>query len=897
MNVSGNVADLMKSAIEKLPARTVDVLKMAACIGIRFDLDKLSLSTDLGENILQSILQQPLADGLIISAASHYKFAHDRIQQTIFSLLPEPEQKEYHLKIGRALSAFIGDKDLDEQIFDVVNHWNIGADIIKDRETRHYVAHLNLQAGRRARASAAYQQAFQYFEKGLLLLDKDAWKNSYEFTLQLNHEASEIAFQCGEMERAEEIVTSILKNARDARDTIKAQEVKIQKLIAGNRQTAAIELGLEILKKLGIRFPAKPGKLSIITGLIRTKMRLGNKPPDFFEHLPLCSDPEKLAAHRILTELLSAGYFAAPDLVPLLIFKLVELSVKDGLSPKSPFAFAALGYILSAYTGKVDEGIRYGDISIYLTNKLKTDESNPRVQMTYNVFLVHWKKKLSLINDDLEKAFKSGLETGDNEYSSYLAQNITYNSFYSGVQLHTLAEKSEQLDRQIEKFKQDLTIIRLRVFRQCIENLIYDSTEPDIFAGAIFDETQTSIEDSPQNYLYFQNLNLQKTFMSIVFNKDNHAYTYAKTCERYLESIKGSVLELVFYFYQSLALTGIYSSLSPHEKSQALKKLKANIKRLRQYEWLCRENYQQKRQLVEAEYQRVLGNREKARNLYDEAIRTAVENHMIQDEAICWERTGLFYKAQHHDLLAEFYFRNALHAYQRWGATAKVRQMAVQYEEIKNVSMQAILETLPRDTPDQSHMDIDMATIIKASTALSGEIVLSNLLKKLMQILLENARAQQGFLILEKNSERVIEAEVIAETGEVSTLKSIPLHTSDAIAKSIVNYVTLKRETVLLDNAVQSTLFGDDEYVKRHKPKSILSTPLINQGKLQGVIYLANDVMAGAFTEKRLDFIRLLSGQIAISIENALFYDKLEQRVEERTLELQEEKRNPTTCC
>ena len=188
-------------------------------------------------------------------------------------------------------------------------------------------------------------------------------------------------------------------------------------------------------------------------------------------------------------------------------------------------------------------------------------------------------------------------------------------------------------------------------------------------------------------------------------------------------------------------------------------------------------------------------------------------------------------------------------------------------------------------------MDIDMATIVKVSTALSGEIVLANLLKKLMQILLENAGAQQGFLILEKNSERVIEAEIVAETGNVTTLKSIPINNCDSIAKSVVNYVTLKHETVLLDNAVDSPLFGDDPYIKRQRSKSILCTPLINQGKLQGIIYLSNDLTMGAFTEKRLDFIRLISGQIAISIENALFYDKLEQRVEERTYELQLEKK------
>ena len=198
------------------------------------------------------------------------------------------------------------------------------------------------------------------------------------------------------------------------------------------------------------------------------------------------SDAQELAVYRILSELLSAGYFAAPNLVPLLIFKMIELSVKEGLSPKSPFAFGAFGYILSGYMGKVDEGIHYGDISLNVSRKIKTEELTSRLLMTYNVFLVHWKKKLSDINDELEKGFKSGLETGDNEYSSYLAQNIIYNSLYSGAQLHKLADRSEALDQQIEQFKQYLTIIRLRLFRQCIVNLIYDTSNPADLTGGYF---------------------------------------------------------------------------------------------------------------------------------------------------------------------------------------------------------------------------------------------------------------------------------------------------------------------------------------------------------------------------------------------------------------------------
>ena len=890
MNVSGNVADLMKSTISKLPLRTIEVLKMAACIGVRFDLNRLAIATGIEENVLQNVLQQPLAEGLIISAAASYKFGHDRIQQTLYSLISEEEQKLYHLKIAKAFSANAQQDNSDEHIFDLVNHWNIGADILTDAATKKHVAELNLKAGRKARTSAAYQQGLLYFEKGLLMLGNDTWQEQYEITLFFFDEAAELAFLCGEMDRAEQLVTIILNHSKGLTDSVKAYEIRIQKLIAGNKQNEAIEIGLDLLRKFGIKFSSNPGKLATIFGLLKTQLMLRNKNSAFFENLPLNKDPEKLAICRILSELFSAAYFAAPNLVPLLIFKIVQLSVKEGLSPISPFAFGAYGYILSAYMGKVDDGIHYGQVSINVSDKLKTEELNSRLLMTYNVFLIHWTKRLADLNDDMERAFKSGLETGDNEYSSYLAQNITYTLFYAGAELHKLADKSEVLDRQIEKFKQDLTIIRLRIFRQCIANLIYDAVEPYSLSGTIFDEKKVNLTETSQNYLYFQNLNLQKLFLAVIFNRNEEAYDYSVICEKYQESIKGSVLDLVFYFYQSLAITAIYHTKPVSFQKQMMKKLKSNMKRLKHYAELSKENYSHKYMLVEAEFYKIQHVNTKARSCYDLAIKMAVESRMTQDEAVCWERTGQFYQGDGHEPVAEFYLKNASRAYQRWGADAKVRHMRTHYEELKKSAVQKNAETIYKDTGNTGHIDIDMATIIKASTALSGEIVLANLLRKLMHVLIENAGAQHGFLILEKNMERFIEAEIIAETGEVRTMQSLPLNACNNIARSVVNYVSLKRETVLLDNAVESALFGDDDYIKRQKSKSILCAPLINQGKLQGLIYLANDITLGAFTEKRLDFIRLISGQIAISIENALFYDELEQRVEKRTYELQLEK-------
>jgi histidine kinase len=181
--------------------------------------------------------------------------------------------------------------------------------------------------------------------------------------------------------------------------------------------------------------------------------------------------------------------------------------------------------------------------------------------------------------------------------------------------------------------------------------------------------------------------------------------------------------------------------------------------------------------------------------------------------------------------------------------------------------------------------------VLKASVTLSGEIILPRLLKKMMQIIMENAGAQSGFLIMEKQGEKFIEAEIREGNEEIKILQSIPVSGTELLSESIVNYVYLTQETVILDDACKSELFGNDDYIKSHQCKSILCIPLLNMGKIQAVIYLANSLTTGAFTAKGVGILKLLAAQMSISIENALFYNELENKVKERTSELQIEKK------
>ena len=890
MNVSGNVVDLMTTYVQKLPVDILHLLEVASTIGNRFDKKVLSVIMDENENKLQARLNIAVSDGLLIAMGDEYKFAHDRVQQAVYSLIPAKEKASCHLLNGRRLAAHYNVNEQQEKIFDIVNQWNLGTSLLTDKKEISYLSHLNLQAGKKAMASTAYPQALQFFKKGINLLNGDAWDTQYDALFELTVSAAEAAYLSGEYESVDEHVQSIIEHSRSLIDSVSGYEIEIKKLIAQNKLIEATKLGLLILNKLGVKLPMEPGKFSVVKDLLLTRWLLRNKTADYFNRLPEMHDVQKKAAMRIMSDISSPAYFAVPNLVPLLVFKMVNMTVKEGLSVKSPFSFAAYGFILSAHLKQIDKGSAMGEIALQLARKINAEEVMGSIVATSNLFLDHWKKPLPELSNELEKAVKISIEYGDNEWASYAAHNLVYHLFMAGSSLPMLAKKAGSLDQQIEKFKQDLTLKRLRLFRQTIDNLIQEKEKPDLLKGEVYDESILDISEvTKENEVYFQNLYILKLYLALVFNNSDDAKKYVANAGKFQETVKGTSLNSLFYFLRSLAIAD--SSINTPVKKPILKQVKKDIKELKKFENIAPQYNRQKALLLQAEYYYLKGEMEKAKIYYDKALTAATENGMINDAAFCWERAGQFFLNTKQDLLADFYLQNAYRTYKRWGAGAKVIQMEKRYTHLHSGKPILWQKELSDEARHERKTDLDMDTVLKASAAISGEIVLPRLLKKMMQIISESAGAQRGYLIMEKKGERCIEAEIHANQESVKVLQSLPVQGSGWLAESILNYVYLTKETVILDDAVKSPLFSNDSFIQQNDAKSILCIPLMNMGKVQAVIYLSNDITYGAFTENRVALLELLASQMAISIENALFYNELENKVEERTNELYIEKK------
>jgi PAS domain S-box-containing protein len=945
-NFTDNVVELMVAKIQKVPSNTQEVLKLAACIGNQFELETLAVIWETSERETALTLQEAVAEGLIQPLGDEYKtvllealenkplakveltplnppetggrnltpsplrgglgrgslyfgnrcdeknqagklkveyqFSHDRIQQAAYSLIPDELKQRVHLQIGQLLLQNTPESQIEEKIFDIVNQLNHGSELVKNQQQRDKIANLNLIAGQKAKSSTAYQPALMYLQQGLEWLGKDRWQRQYETALALYVEAAEAAYLCGQFEEMDGLVAAVLQNAKRVLDQVKVYEVKIQASIAQQKLREAIDTGLTILKLLGVKLPKNPTKLNVISGFVRTKLMLAGKPIENLIDLPEMTSLDKEAAMQILNSIVSAAYRVAPNLMSLLIFKGVNLSIKYGNTFSSPVIYALYGPILGRFIGDIESGYRFGNLALGMLEKHKSRNVKIRTVMLVNNLIRHWREHPRQALQNLLDGYSIGLETLELEDAGYCAITYCYYSYYIGKELTLLESEIAKYSEVFQKFKHEQTFYLIDLVWQSILNLIDTSRNSSCLFGKIYNESkklQLYIEANDRHLIF--NFYSFKTMLCYCFGQEQEALKNAALAERYIDAAVGTPNVPIFYFYDSLASINAYSSSPKSQQKHLYQKVQSNQKKMKKWAHYAPMNYLHKFYLVEAERYRILGQIQKAMDCYEHAIALAKENEYIQEEALAYELAAKFYLSQGKELIARTYLQEAHYRYLRWGAIAKVKDLETRYPKLLQKPETALRASVNSTTSvtstsgNQSSETLDLATVIKASQAISGEIILEQLLMKLMKIILENAGAQTGYLILEQGGKFAIEASGTVETDSITVLQSLPLETRVPI--SIVNYVARSRESVICNNALVEGKFTTDSYIQQHQPKSILCTPLVNQGKLISLVYLENNLTVGAFTPQRIEIVNVLASQAAISIENAKLYTEVRQ--------------------
>ncbi|MBW4618855.1 MAG: AAA family ATPase [Cyanosarcina radialis HA8281-LM2] len=894
-----NVVELMSNKIQRLSSPTQEVLKLAACIGNQFELRHLAIVLERSLQSIALLLREAMQDDLVLPlSANHkfvelvseaesarlitnnqqstivsYKFVHDRIQQAAYALIPEEGKPDLHLKIGRLLWQNTSSEEQEEKIFDIVNQMNFAIERIDSESERERLAQLNLIAGNKAIRSAAYGSALKYLQVGQELIPKNSWVNYYELTLNLFNSAAESAYLTGDFERMDNLVRVILKEAVTLLDRVKAYEIEIRAYIAQNNLLQAATTGLRLLKLWGISFPKNPNQLDVLLALIKTKLILVGKTPTSLLDLPTMTDFNKISAMKILALITPAVYSTIPTLLPLLILKQVNLSVKYGNTSISAYTYASYGVILCGIVGDVETGYEFGQLALKMVSKSNIQEIKARTLLAINGFIKHRKEHLNRIFKPLLEAYQTGLETGEWDSAAICLTFCCSTYLMLGNDLKSLDREIVEYINKVTQIQQLTYLTYLKLDRQFVLNLMGMSKLPWQLKGKAYDEefmSMRSLElDNKSTTFHF---NFNKTLLYYLFGQYDRAIASAELAKKY--STLGISGVAILSLYDSLARLAIYQDSEKTQQKILLRQVQANQKKLKKWADDAPMNFLHKFYLVEAERYRVLGKYAEAIDSYDRAINLAHENEYLNEEALAYELAAKFYLAKGNIKVAETYMRQARYCYLKWGAMAKVKDLDTKYPELLSTISQppTTSETTQRQlttTGKTSQQLLDLNTLIKTSKALSQETDLDKLLSDLMKFAIENAGAERGFLLLAKDKQLTVETEGSIDLG-ITTERSPTIQTNDRLSTTIINYVYRTQENLVLSDASAMGLFTNDDYIKTHQIKSVLCLPILSQGKAIGILYLENNLAVNAFTDERLEILKLISSQAAISLENAL---------------------------
>ncbi|XYI02261.1 AAA family ATPase [Sorangium sp. So ce1128] len=896
-----NVIDLMVHKLVRLPASTQSALKQLAGLGNTAEVAVFTIAYGRSEEESHADLWEAVRAGLVLRRGGVYKFLHDRVQEAAYSLIPESERAGVHLQIGRLLSSRTPPEELEEKIFEIVNQLDRGAALVTSREERERVAELNLVAGKRAKRSIACASALTYLSVGTELLAEDSWARRYELTFALELHRAECEYLTGALSAAEKRLSMLSHRARNLVDIAAVTSARVALYTTLDRSDRGVEVCLEYLRRVGVKWSPHPTDEEVQAEYKQIWHQLGSRPIEELIDLPPATDPDCHATMDVLTWSQSPALFTDEKLVCLVIGRMANISLEHGNSDGSCLGYIWLGRVLGPCFGDYRAGFRFGKLGFDLFEKRGVVRCKARVYLSF-ALLIPWARHMRTGLDLLRRAFDAAQETGELTYACYTCNCLITRLLAQG---DPLGEVQREAERALEfvrnaKFGLIVDIItgQLRLIRT-LRGLLPDFSS---FNDAQFDEGrfEQHLESDPRLSIatcWYWIRKLQARFLA----GDYLSAVAAAAKAQPLLWTSPSFFELAeYHFHGALARAARYDAASVEERAVHREALVAHHKQLEVWADNCPENFMNRYALASAEVARIEGRSLDAERLYEEAIRSARDNGFVHNEALAYELASRFYRARGFDKFADTYLREARSCYVRWGADGKVKQLERLYPQLLERRPLA-----PNTTFAARAEHLDLLSAVKASQTISGEILFEKLLRTLLEVVLEQGGAQKGCLILVRDDDLAIEAEAAIEERQrtvTKVLHSLPVSSSPLVPASLLHYVRLTRERVILDDAAaKAGRFSGDEYIVRNKPRSVLCVPVLRQAEVTALLYLENNLTTHAFTPERLLALELLATQAAISLENALLLARerearaAAEAAERRTAFLAHELKTPLT--
>ena len=846
-----NLADFMVGKLSQLPMATRQVLKQLACVGRKTAISTLSAISAKSEAEVHAAVWDAVQTGLVVSVEGSYEFPHDRVQEASHALSSESERSAIHLKIARHLTGLASGTERNDLLFEIVSHFNRAHSEVESPAERRQVAELNLLAAKRAKAAIAFDSASTYLAAGtrILAAGGDSWSTDASLAFALGLQRADCEYLTGQLTAAEGRLEELTTRAPSRSDQCAVTCLRAAVYLTLNRPDSSLAVCLEQLREFGIDWQPRPDDAVVEAEYRLLRSRIPDDAPERLADLPLMQDLEWRACMDVLLAMEPAAVFTDKGLHDLGVIRMANLSIEHGNCDASPLGYSELSMVLAPRFGDRELGFRFGQLGCELVERQGFLRFAGRVFVVAGYHVLPWTQPMASAQALMRRAYHIAVEGGDLTFICFSLVHLVQLGLAAGDPLEPLLKEAQSALAFARKAGFELIVQCLLGLIEVLESL--RGAEPSVVVDRkTLDDPGLAIAAC---FYWVRRLQAE------VLAGDQGAALEALAKAKPLMWTSPTFFELAeYHFFAALAEAG-----AGNREGTA-----AHYEVVQAWSRTSPASFKARALLIAAELARLDERVLDAQRLYEQAIADARINRLVHNEALAHELAARFHLAHDLTTAAQAHWAEARACYERWGALGMVRRLDPRQRPLGN----------PRaSTSGAALQQLDLATVVEVSHAVSSEILLDRLVERLMVIAVEHAGAGRALLLLPTRDGHRIEAEALAQANEVKVrFRQTPI-SSQELPESVVRYVLRAQDSVIVDDASEPNPFASDDYLKRAGVRSVLCLPLVKQGLLTGALYLENGLTPHVFTPDRIAVLRLLASQAAISLENARLFAELRQ--------------------
>lgn len=873
-NFTDNVTDLLVQRLNALPTATLPVLRVLACIGTRSSAQELSLAAGVAPQDIREALRDAVELDCVRQEDDYFTFWHDRVQEATYATMTADERESMHLDIARRLAQSLSPDNPDDRVFAAVGQLNLAAAAVSCPSERRRFAQLNLAAAAKAKAVTAHASALTYLTAAATLLGSDEFDGlGHRIVFMI----AECEFLTNAFDLAEKRLASLMRE--DIDHVLRADVTRLQAALYTtlDRPDIAMQVGFDFLARIGMSIPTRPTDEEVRSAYDSFLVALkGRAAAELFD-LPLMADVLREGALNVMADLIPPALFIDANLMDLLVLRMAIESIGHGHTDASCYAYTTLIFVCGTRFNDFATGYEFGQLAIDLVDSRGLAHYKSRVYMGFGMFVIPWRRYLRDGQRYIREAFDAAMQTGDMTFAVYCGRNLVGNMIVAGA---PLAEVRREALRALgfakaARFQLVVDAIRAQIA------LIHAFADPGPVQLA--NEADMGFDVGADVYPYESSYRTIAEFsfwthrmqMCVAYGDIDGALIAEARAQPISWSSRAFVEIADFHFYAALARAAALRTCGEHEQAGHQLALAEHHQKLENWSTHCPPNFAGRSMLVAAETARIRVNDPlRVGKAYELAIKHAKEQGFLSDEGLANELAANFYVDCELETVARAYLRGARSCYSVWGAHAKVADLNrhplhIGYSQLNKSS---------EKTGSVATLQLDTVAIVKASNALSSEIVPERVVETLMATALAMAGAQAGVLMLASDRGLNVAARATLKDGDVKVDVRQCQIDAEKVPLSLIQTVSRTLNTIVLDDASLDHTFSQDLCFRKRQPRSVFCMPLIKQSRLIAVLYLENDLTAGAFVAARTSVLEVLASQAAIALENARLYaDLLEE--------------------